>query len=451
MAQTAQRGLDRRLARRWGRVSAKPSEYLIKLRRGKVVAHGSGLSVWLWPGQTCTILPTSIQRTSFVADQITSEKVGVAVTGIAVYRISDPLLAFRMLDFSDGPAAVEQLSIILREMFVGAARRLVANMTVQECLTRRKESIAQELMREILPVVSGAGRPEDTTDQGWGVVIDTIEIQDVRILSEKVFSDLQAPFRARLELQSRTSAVERDQEVHLREVAARQEMLRVDQALSRQQSEAEERSRLEALAAEERVQLAQSQTEERMAQARLAAELAGRERARSLADAEHELSRHTSGQEAELSRQRALSEAELARQQAQQQAELERLGLEARLALEEDEAAGAARVARQQVETERLRGELRLQLERQTRELENLFTDERLRYEFVTCALPAVAEAFAKNLGQVHLTRFVSGREDGGGAGPLAETVAQLLAVARASGLDLARVLTGTRPGDSND
>ncbi len=79
---TGQR-VDRRLAKRWGRVSARPSEYLIKLRRGKVVAHGPGLSVWLWPGQTCTILPTSIQRASFVADQITAEKVGVAVTGIA--------------------------------------------------------------------------------------------------------------------------------------------------------------------------------------------------------------------------------------------------------------------------------------------------------------------------------------------------------------------------------
>ena len=219
-------------SKRWGRVSAKPSEYLIKIRKGRVVRHGPGLSVFLWPGDSATVLPTSIQRAAFTADQITSEKVGVAVTGIAVYRVADPLLAFRMLDFSDGQRSLDQLGAILRDMFIGAARRLVATMTVEQCLTRRKESIAQELMREIQPVVSGQGRSDDATDQGWGIVIDTIEIQDVRILSERVFADLQAPYRAALELSSRRSQVQRDEEVHLREVEATRAMLEVDQALA---------------------------------------------------------------------------------------------------------------------------------------------------------------------------------------------------------------------------
>ncbi len=55
-------------------------------------------------------------------------------------------------------------------MFAGAARRLVANLTVDECLSRRKEGIATELMREIAPVVSGHGRVDDETDMGWGVI-----------------------------------------------------------------------------------------------------------------------------------------------------------------------------------------------------------------------------------------------------------------------------------------
>jgi hypothetical protein len=423
------------IPKHWGRVSAKPSEYLIKLRKGKVVAHGPGLSVRLWPGETCTILPTSIQRTSFVADQVTSEKVGIAVTGIAVYRVAEPMVAFRMLDFTE-PGGVEQLGEILREMFVGAARRLVASIGVEECLTRRKESIALELMREIQPVVSGAGRPEDSTDRGWGVVIDTIEIQDVRILSEKVFSDLQAPFRSRLELEARKSTVERDQEIHLREVAAHREMLEVDQQLLQRKSEAEEQRRLQSLAQQERLDLAQAEGEQRMAQTHLEAGLAERQRGRDLAEAEYESARQQAEQSARLEQQRAQDDAKLARQRVELEAEVERARLEHQLG----QAELTTNITRHQAESQRTRGEVKVWLERQQREADNVFSDERLRYEFLTNALPALSEAFVKSLGNVHQTRFVSDRSKGE-PGLLVETVAQLMEVARASGLDLGNVL----------
>ncbi|MBN1774001.1 MAG: SPFH domain-containing protein, partial [Deltaproteobacteria bacterium] len=220
--------------KRWGRVWARPSEYLILLRGGHVVRHGPGLSVFLWPRDTVAILPTSIRRLAFTADQVTSEKVGVAVTGVAVYRIDAPLLAYRMLPSADdGAAPLEQLEQVLTDMFVGAARRLVAAMTVDTCLRQRKEAIAEELLREIRPVVSGRGRPDDPAGEGWGVVLDTIEIQDVRILSEKVFADLQAPFRAELELRARTAQVARDREVHLREGESEQVRLEADVELHR--------------------------------------------------------------------------------------------------------------------------------------------------------------------------------------------------------------------------
>lgn len=421
--------------RRWGRVSAKPSEYLIKLRRGKVVAQGAGLSVRLWPADTCTILPTSIQRTSFVADQITAEKVGVAVTGIAVFRIADPMLAFRMLDFTEGSDGVDQLATILREMFIGAARRLVANMSVDQCLTQRKESIAQELMREIQPVVSGSGRPDDGTDRGWGVVIDTIEIQDVRILSEKVFADLQAPYRCSLELERRKSTVERDLQIHQREVGARREMLEVDQDLRRRQAEAAEQTSLEDLAQQERLQRAQAEMEQRLAASQLEAHLAHQQRSRTMAEAEHETAQREAEQRSLLEQQQAREEAQLAVQRAEQDADLRSMQLQRQLAVAELE----AQLALHQTETERVRQELKLRLRRGERELDNLFSDERLRHELITTALPAVAQAFARSLGQVNLTRFVS---DGStGKGGLAETVAQLLEVARGCGVDLGRLL----------
>ncbi len=180
---------------RWGRVTAQPHEFLVLIRNGRVAKAGQGLSVWRWPSDGVALIPTSVRKLSFKADQVTIEKAGVEVTGLAVYRVAEPLLAFRMLD-----GGTSALSDILREMFIGATRRIVASLTLEECLTHRKERVASALMDEIAPVLAGEGRVDDTTDSGWGVVLDTIEIQDVRVLSTEVFAKLQAPFREKLAL-----------------------------------------------------------------------------------------------------------------------------------------------------------------------------------------------------------------------------------------------------------
>ncbi len=422
--------------KRWGRVWAKPSEYLIKIRKGQVVTHGPGLSVYLWPGDTCTILPTSIQRVTFTADQITSEKVGVGVSGIAVYRIADPLLAFRMLDFSDDSRGVGHLAHILTDMFIGAARRLVANMTVQECLTRRKENIAHELMREIQPVVSGAGRLEDGMDRGWGVVIDTIEIQDVQVLSEEVFAHLQAPYRAQIELAARASQVQRDQEVHHRESEADRHKLEVDQDLNKRRSEAEEQSSLRELAQQEKMQLAQLAGRQRVDQLKLETDLAQQDRLRELTDKEHSLTSHRTDQEAELTRKSAQHEAELCNQQIKDQTATRRLEAEERLALEEVEEEVQGRLEAQRRERKRLRGELKTALLQQLKEVQDRLPEERIRYDFLLQALPELASALGESMGPVHLTQIGSGG-DNKGIGFMADTLAQVLAVGQSAGLDL--------------
>jgi flotillin len=432
--------------KRWGYFYAKPSEYLIKIRKGKVVRHGPGLSVFLWPGDSCTILPTSIQRIAFVADQITAEKVGVAVTGIAVYRIADPLLAFRMLDFSLMGTGIEHLSSILRDMFIGAARRLVANMTVEECLTRRKENIAQELMREIQPVLSGQGCPEDQTHKGWGVLLDTIEIQDVRILSEKVFADLQSPYRARLELASRRSQVQRDEELHLSESEAQRSMLEADLELSRRRSEAEEHRRLEELNREERLRLAEIGGQTQVAEKQLELDLATRERSRKLADSEHQLQKREAEHRAALAEQQALGEAHLALQKAAQQIDMEKRMTEARLDREEMESTCVDQLARRRLEVEQLQGELKNLLAKQTKEVENLLPEARLRHDLLIHSLPAIAEAFALCMGPVHLTQINSGGGQNGGVHFFTELVAQILAVSQSAGFDLRAILPSAAP-----
>ncbi len=401
--------------KRWGRVSARPSEYLIHMRAGKVrpASSGQGASCFKFPSDAVAVVPTTVQKLLFSADQVTREKVGVEVTGLAVYRIAEPLIAFRMLNFSFPERAQQKLEEMLVEMFAGAARRLVANLSVDECLSRRKEGIATELMREIAPVVSGRGRPDDETDMGWGVVLDTIEIQDVRILSSAVFSNMQARYRQTQELEAREAALTTERAVKLGEAEATRRIelthLAAKTEVQKRRQEAEEETRLGEIAAAARVAAARLTEEQRAAEQRLAIE-----GVRAQLEAEVEAARHTASV--------ARVEHELAHLRLQ--AEISA----ARRAIAEAELAIAEIAMRQAI----LAQEPELSRAREVRAIENAVSPEAIQLVLAQ-RLPDLAAAFQQNMGQVHVTAV-------GGENPFGFIVAAVegvLGMARAAGLEL--------------
>ena len=103
--------------KRWGFITAKPSEYLVVVHNGKIDSRrsGQGMRVFKWPWTAVATIPTTLQQIEFVADQITKERVGVCVTGIAVYRIAQPEIAYRMLNFSYAARASEKPGQTLRQ------------------------------------------------------------------------------------------------------------------------------------------------------------------------------------------------------------------------------------------------------------------------------------------------------------------------------------------------
>ncbi len=238
---------DPEKTKRWGFVTAKPSEFLVHVRKGQVrsSSSGQGASCFKWPGDSVAVIPTSLQQLRFRADQVTVERVGIDVVGLAVYRIADPLVAYRVLNFSYPERAQEKLEETLTAMFVGAARRIIATLTVDDCLQRRKALLGEELLREVAPVVGNVralgGIPlqiDDATeagliDAGWGVVLDTIEIQEVRVLSESVFKQMQAPHRTALDRRAREAKAEADKEITTREASCARaiEEVRIKEAL----------------------------------------------------------------------------------------------------------------------------------------------------------------------------------------------------------------------------
>ncbi|MCA9594435.1 MAG: SPFH domain-containing protein [Myxococcales bacterium] len=365
----------------WGFVAAKPSEYLVHVRRGRVrPSSGQGATCFKWPWDAVAVVPTSFQRLSFSADQVTREKAGVEVVGLAVYRIAEPLVAYRVLNFSYPERAQEKLEQTLTAMFVGATRRLVANLTVEECLQKRKEALAEHLLREVAPVVGGEGRPEDVTDQGWGVVIDTIEIQEVRVQSAAVFDAMQAPYRAALERAAREARADAERDIQTREAECKKT---VEETTIRAQLALEQ----------ERAELARRAEE-------IAARAAVERHARSREVARAELEVHDILARAQ--------EQKLALERARLTGELEQRRAEAEVALLEGRARSEVQMALAKVEREQAEARAKLR------------TAERL---------PELAAAVGQRFGEVKVTHI--GSDGQSPFGSIAQAVASVLELAR--------------------
>jgi uncharacterized membrane protein YqiK len=327
----------------WGRVTAEPHEFLIQIRDGRVKRSGQGASCFKWPSDSIALIPTSVMKLQFRADQVTVEKAGVEVTGLAVYRIVEPLLAYRMLDRDRGA-----LTDILREMFVGATRRIVAGLTLEECMTHRKERVGAALMQEIVPVLAGEGSSADSTQAGWGVLIDTIEIQDVKVLSQEVFTRLQASYREKLALDA---------------LLAREQVAVEEGRLALERKRAEETARRALLV----------EAEERIAA----------ERRREMEAQEHKEALARRAQESDIVRVRRSHEAELQRARERAEADQEN--------------------ARMELEMRRAAAELEAEIEARKRNVGEL-SEARLQEIMLTETMPSIANAFRGSFDKVNVT-----------------------------------------------
>lgn len=395
---------DPEKTKRWGFVTAKPSEFLVHVRRGNVRASssGQGASCFKWPGDSVAVIPTSLQQLRFRADQVTLERVGIEVVGLAVYRIADPLVAYRVLNFSFPERAQEKLEETLTAMFMGAVRRIVATLTVDDCLQKRKALLSEEMLREVAPVVGGNGRPEDS-GRGWGVVLDTIEIQEVRVLSEAVFTQMQAPFRTALDRRAREARAEADKEITTREASCARaiEEVRITEAL---------------IVAERRRELHETE-------ARIAQEIAER-KLQAEAELRHRQNAIHVAEEQEKSARVLLFE-ELKKSEAEKRIGSHALLLEAAQKDAELDIARATALDRRrrlEIELLRLQGEAEAAVQMQKATAQAVVDESQSRVQLAK-NLPALANAIGGKIGEVNVTSF------GDGANPFQQLTGAVAAV----------------------
>lgn len=410
--------------KRWGFVTAKPSEFLVHVRGGKVRARssGQGSTCFKLPWDSVAIVPTSLQQLAFTADQVTREKVGIEVTGLAVYRIADPLMAYRVLNFSFPERAQEKLEETLTSMFVGAARRLIANLSVDDCLQKRKEALATELLREVAPVVGGTGRVDDDTDRGWGVVLDTIEIQQVRVLSDGVFAAMQAPFRATLDREAREAKAEAEKRIQTRDAECQRAIAEAKIAAElvvaeKQRERAEQQAELKRQAA-----LREAATARELEEARLQGEAALKAKRAELVRIEAET--RTADQVATLERARREAEAELAVYAVRAEAAQKRAALEQALV--------DAALLRRRGEADALRveGEAKAAVALAAASADDVAAKAKSRV-LMAEKLPELASAVGGKFGDVKVVQIGAGADGQSPFGHVAQAVAAVVEMVR--------------------
>jgi flotillin len=350
--------------RNWGFIAAQPSEYLIAYRNGQLrdKVSGQGGRCFKLPWDTVALVPTTLKEVVFQANQITNDNVDVRLRGMVIYRISDPLRVYKLINFTSREKGEAKLARMIADMCRSTSKWLVANMSVEECIRRRKEEIAVSLMGEVAQVVSSEG-PE-----GWGVEIVTIDIQDIYVQDKDLFTALQAKFKAEKDQDAKLALLSSERVVTERKIDT-------ETHLSKQRHDlAMKKAQMEATREIEGIALKKAHDEELF-----------------------KLDRFRVEQNEGI----ALFKVDQAQQRAQVEAEADRQRAEIK---------AAAQRALHEEEARALREQLNAQDEAGPAAMQRLF---------VTEALPAAATAMARSMRHARFNLYqTSGDGDGNGAMP---------------------------------
>jgi regulator of protease activity HflC (stomatin/prohibitin superfamily) len=480
------------------RIIVPPNVYVVHTRIGRAqpVTLGMGISFRYNPRTDAyLIVPAAMQTIGIVANGISREKQGINVLAYVQWQIHDFGVAYRKLDFSDTRDPLGIVNAQLREQAEAAIKDKIATMSVEEVLTD-KQPIIEELTARLKAVAEGRASAPDSTDEGLGIKIVTVQLKEALVSSQRLWEHLQAPFRyaqekiARIsflneqdeinlkELQTRQAAETRQAETQVeieritqskqteaaeirlaeennrfsREQAAVQERILLEEKTTTARQESEQRLKLAAARAEQAARLAalQRAQEEALERVRLDAEAAAKEKSMQVEQALAELAEETRLAEARLvgDRERIERESTLRRLEAayaqlvqnhaddleaiRLAASIHRLGLETSARLERERDEGRARIELAERETD---------VDRRRQEVRNLVSDRDLANRMIE-RLPELAERMPE---VQELRVFQAGGE--GQYDPLTSFVARMAALAESLGVRLPA--RGREGGDS--
>lgn len=206
-------------------VRALPNEYLVAIGKKNVNPILGGKKLKLF--QRFLRVPAYVQKLNFSTDNANIDYQGIGIDGYASWRINpeNPSTAISTLDFFDETDPMEKTNQALITICIEAVRHVIANMSIEQAL-KNKDEIAENLKNQLQIV-----------EKKWGIVFDQVGIEKVRIMSDKLFKDLQSDFRNKLRQESETKRITTDRNI------------------AKEDNSANEKTRLEKIETEQKVGL----------------------------------------------------------------------------------------------------------------------------------------------------------------------------------------------------
>jgi hypothetical protein len=226
--------------------TALPNEYLVEVGRKEIRPRLGGRRFRLF--RKFLRVPASVQTLNFTTDNANMDYQGIGIEGYASWRIDPehPDLAIKTLDFFDEDDPMARTNAELRTICVEAVRHVISNMTIDDAL-KKKDEIADNLSRQLKGI-----------ERKWGIIFDQVGIEKVRIMSHRLFEQLQAQFRDGLRLEVERKRITTDRQIAAEQNAMREgtglESIMTNQKLAL--SQVEQKSRVEEAEAAEAHRLA---------------------------------------------------------------------------------------------------------------------------------------------------------------------------------------------------
>jgi regulator of protease activity HflC (stomatin/prohibitin superfamily) len=208
----------------WKQIIVPPNAYVVHTRAGrdKPVTIGLGKSFGYNPyTDAYLVVPAAMQTIGVVANCITKEKQGINILAYVQWQIDNFEVAYRKLDFSDSRDPLGIVNAQLREQAEAAIKDKISTMSVEEVLTD-KAPIIEELTNRLKAVAEGRRQGEVAGDEGLGIKIVTFQIREALVSSQRLWQDLQSPFRHEQEKMARISHLTMQTEIRHKELETRQ-------------------------------------------------------------------------------------------------------------------------------------------------------------------------------------------------------------------------------------
>jgi hypothetical protein len=320
---------------RWKTVIVPPNAFVVHTRRGRPepLHVGLGVSFRYNPAtDSFLVVPGATQTILINAYCICRELQGVLVQGYVQWIIQDFRTAYRKLDFGDAEDPMRLVNLQLKEQAEAAIKDKVSTMAVRDVLSD-KQPIIEELTARLRAVAEG----EDTSDQGLGLRIVTVQIKEAVVSSARLWENLQKPYRSEQVRIARLAELEAEEAISVREMAAARlaETRRIEDERELAELRARNDSRRFDVDTAEKLRRTRQEHDNR----------------RDLAELEKETTLHA----LRLERERTAEEAETGRLRIATEQELERLRLDAELAVADARGRSAHDLDLLELERERLR------------------------------------------------------------------------------------------------